>query len=345
MSDIHGNFFIILRSEDEQGNESSKLVQVWIYESDPPELNLSYFISPLLSSRMHYVLTSDGSVFNPLEVPNSFYLEDSLIGSLNFSYIDGEENLDVWRASYQFQESGFYKLKVSLADDSDNISEDSLALTINLPGEGAGSLRSPSGKIVMEYSNKIFSTEDMLILREDHLSDDLKINEELKSYSIESVSNVQTAFITSFDGENINSDYFAFYQILNGRGVQIPTFLNKSGDFLASIPLNSNFYFGPSSVAAKNVVIPQNDAYCYPNPFNSTINILFFIPIENEVSFSAYNMLGQLVFSDQRTVKPGLVSMEWDGRGSSGQLLPSGLYFFHISGESINILKKITMLK
>ena len=133
--------------------------------------------------------------------------------------------------------------------------------------------------------------------------------------------------------------------MIEEQGIPIPTFIGKDGKFQASIALNARFYFGQSSKSAQNAVLPQDNMYCYPNPFNSVISIMFFIPVEDEVKISVYNILGERVFRDNHEAKPGLTTLNWDGRDRNGQNLPTGLYFYHLSAGNKQMMNKITILK
>lgn len=65
----------------------------------------------------------------------------------------------------------------------------------------------------------------------------------------------------------------------------------------------------------------------FPNPFNSQTKIEFVIPQISDVSAKVYNILGKEVTTlANKDYSPGIYSVSWDGRGSKGELLPSGVY-------------------
>ncbi|SVD01363.1 uncharacterized protein METZ01_LOCUS354217, partial [marine metagenome] len=152
-------------------------------------------------------------------------------------------------------------------------------------------------------------------------------------------------FVATFTGETDGSNYYSFYTLSQGQAISIPTFIDNDGKFQASVALNSHFYFGQSLKPAQNVVLPQNFMYCYPNPFNSVIRIMFFMPMVDAVQVSVYNILGERVFSSEHTAAPGLITLSWDGRDKNGQNLPTGLYFYHLSAGNKQMTTKITILK
>lgn len=66
----------------------------------------------------------------------------------------------------------------------------------------------------------------------------------------------------------------------------------------------------------------------YPNPFNSSTNIRFNLPIASQVSFVIYNALGQTVRKLQhRPYEAGSHQIVWDGRDDFGKPIASGVYF------------------
>tara|TARA_Y100000588_G_scaffold395321_1_gene523307 strand:- start:85115 stop:88981 length:3867 start_codon:yes stop_codon:yes gene_type:complete len=342
LSEIQGTYFLILRVEDIQGNISSKLVTVTISDQVLPSADLSYFITPGLNRRLHYILTSDGSV---QDFTNSFFLDDSLLGSLSFSLIDQQPELQLWNAPYNFLESGLYDLIVYLTDNSNNTMIDTLSLSVSLPSSEGGRLISSSAKLILQYPNAEYSENQIFILKENIDMSEAFFETEQTLYSIESNISADIAFVATFTGETDGSDYYSFYRVFEGQGILVPTFIDKDGKFQASVALNSHFYIGRSSNPAQSVALPQDNIYCYPNPFNSVISIMFFMPVVDEVKISVYNILGERVFSYDHEAVPGLITLNWDGRDNNGQNLPTGLYFYHLSAGSKQMTSKITILK
>jgi hypothetical protein len=345
LSEIQGTYFLILRVEDIQGNISSKLVTVTISDQILPSADLSYFITPELNRRLHFILTSDGTVENYNSVPNTFYLDDSLMNSLSFSLIDQQVDLQVWNAPFQFKESGLYKLIVNLTDESDNITIDSLILSVNLPNGEGGTLKSPSGKLSIQYPEYFGNENTVIILNELNRFETIPVDTEETIYAIKSNKLSDIALIISYSGDTYGSDYFSFYQMINGNNIPLTTFLDDDGIFQSSVPLNSEFYFGKSTKPAEKISIPQNDFLCYPNPFNSKISFFLFISNKEEVNLSVYDITGKRVFDKISVLNPGFRKITWDGVDNNSTILPTGIYLVRLSvGEKL-FTKKITILK
>lgn len=91
----------------------------------------------------------------------------------------------------------------------------------------------------------------------------------------------------------------------------------------------------------------------YPNPFNPTTQITFGLPKESFVTLRVYNALGQevttLLVSEHQ--KAGYVTKTWDGRNSLGNVIGSGMYFYHIiaqptdGGDPFTQIKKMMIVK
>ncbi|SVB74080.1 uncharacterized protein METZ01_LOCUS226934, partial [marine metagenome] len=208
LTEIQGTYFLILRAEDVQGNISSKLVIVNISDQVLPSADLSYFITPGLNRRLHFILTSDGSI---ADFTNSFFLDDSLLGSLSFSLIDQQPELQIWNAPYSFTASGEYKLIVDLTDDSDNTAVDSLSLSVDLPNSEGGKLISSSAKLLLQYPQAEYLENQIFILNERPYTGEPFIDTELTLYSIESNFSADIAFVATFTGETDGSNYYSFY--------------------------------------------------------------------------------------------------------------------------------------
>ncbi len=80
----------------------------------------------------------------------------------------------------------------------------------------------------------------------------------------------------------------------------------------------------------------------YPNPFNSTVNIVVGIPTESEIHIDVYNILGQSVqVLHQGRLNPGYHTLSWQGDG-----FPTGMYFIHAtSGTGWHEVQKVMLMK
>ena len=79
----------------------------------------------------------------------------------------------------------------------------------------------------------------------------------------------------------------------------------------------------------------------YPNPFNSSTTFSFYLPKTTSMTFSIYNITGQLITILQDGYTPaGYHSINWDTKD-----LSSGVYFYSISTEQYKISRKCLLIK
>lgn len=105
----------------------------------------------------------------------------------------------------------------------------------------------------------------------------------------------------------------------------------------------------PAAVEAKETATPENFGLeqNYPNPFNSSTVIPFSLAQEETVSLSVYNSQGQKVkdlFLNQRR-PAGRHEIRWDGRGTDGQPVAGGAYFYKITVGQFSKTRGMIYLK
>ncbi len=84
----------------------------------------------------------------------------------------------------------------------------------------------------------------------------------------------------------------------------------------------------------------------YPNPFNPETTIQFQLNYSEPINLSIINIKGQRVrtlINEYRAA--GEHRYNWDGKDDVGEPLPSGIYFYHLSGKTFSISGKMLLLK
>jgi len=79
----------------------------------------------------------------------------------------------------------------------------------------------------------------------------------------------------------------------------------------------------------------------YPNPFNPSTIISYYLPHSSEIQVDIYNLLGQRVvtlFNGRQD--GGIHSVRWDASNSA-----SGIYFVQLKGQNLTQTRKILLLK
>lgn len=93
-------------------------------------------------------------------------------------------------------------------------------------------------------------------------------------------------------------------------------------------------------VQPKDFVLYNN----YPNPFNPTTTIDFYLPHAGRVRLSIFNILGQEVKElANGDFTAGNHEVVWDGTNSAGTKVASGIYFYALQTGDVRIIKKMVL--
>lgn len=120
--------------------------------------------------------------------------------------------------------------------------------------------------------------------------------------------------------------------------------------WLESIDMSTSTFYGPVSVLVQCETPPVLTEYTtmgnnHPNPFraNTSTTILVNIKAGETGKVTIYNLHGQVVKSF--TVREGQQNLSWNSKDSEGNGCGSGIYFYKLSTPSVNITKKMVILK
>ncbi len=84
----------------------------------------------------------------------------------------------------------------------------------------------------------------------------------------------------------------------------------------------------------------------YPNPFNPQTIIEYSIPKSGYVKIIIYNILGrEVVTLIDEWKQAGVHQAFWNGRDNSGNMMPSGIYFYRLETDGVSEAKKMILLK
>ena len=124
--------------------------------------------------------------------------------------------------------------------------------------------------------------------------------------------------------------------------------------WLQSVELsNENETFGPISIKVINnnsdsVTIPYQTTLrsVYPNPFNPTATVSFYVKNPDRVKIKVFNIKGQQINELTNEVyQPGFHKLNWNGRDQNGNSCASGIYFFKMETRAQNQLIKGILVK
>lgn len=95
-------------------------------------------------------------------------------------------------------------------------------------------------------------------------------------------------------------------------------------------------------VLPKELTLYQN----FPNPFNPTTEIRFFLPERARVTVQIYNVLGQEVRTLLAEDRPGgFHQIVWNGRNDSEKAVASGMYFYTVRTPARSITRRMLLVK
>jgi len=74
----------------------------------------------------------------------------------------------------------------------------------------------------------------------------------------------------------------------------------------------------------------------YPNPFNPSTTIKYGLPVDAHVTVTIYNAIGQVVKTlIDENQSAGMKSVEWNAISTTGQFVPSGVYFYSFQATGV----------
>jgi outer membrane protein assembly factor BamB len=118
------------------------------------------------------------------------------------------------------------------------------------------------------------------------------------------------------------------------------------GGYLGTVyafgPVPTDASDDPKEPLPSDYVLEQN----YPNPFNPATTISFALPEQSQVRLSIYNVLGrEVAVLVDGSLPAGSYSRVWDGTARSGDRVSSGLYFYRLTTDEVELSKKMLLLK
>ena len=104
---------------------------------------------------------------------------------------------------------------------------------------------------------------------------------------------------------------------------------------------------GQVAVDENNQIIPTDiiNIHNSPNPFDQGTTISFNLDKSSRVTLDIFNIKGQLVKSLDVNTKSGLGNITWDGRDSSGKVTKNGVYFYKLTADKKEVVKKMVLMR
>jgi len=104
----------------------------------------------------------------------------------------------------------------------------------------------------------------------------------------------------------------------------------------------SNLSTAGGSSLPESYSVAQN----YPNPFNPSTTISYSLANAGLAKVEVFNVLGELIaIPFEGSASAGNNTVVWDGKGSAGQTVASGVYFYRLTAGSFSQTMKMMLLK
>ena len=106
---------------------------------------------------------------------------------------------------------------------------------------------------------------------------------------------------------------------------------------------------GTVSIRDITTIMPDdyNLAQNFPNPFNPTTRIEYYLPVNNTISLTIYNMLGQEIVKlvNNKYTVGGSHYIVWNGTDKNGVEVGSGTYIYELKYGNFSKTRKMTLVK
>ena len=166
-------------------------------------------------------------------------------------------------------------------------------------------------------------------------ADDMKVTE--SSGSIEIMNN--TDKLSIFYTINIDAGEHMRWVLTSDEGKEYE--LNGSGEIAVSGDA-TGFTLNKVQGVPLTYSVSQN----YPNPFNPVTSIRYEIPVENFVTISVYNVMGQKIADLVHELRPaGYHHTTWNSTNMHGDPVSSGIYIYTVTAGNYRADKKMVLMK
>jgi len=188
------------------------------------------------------------------------------------------------------------------------------------------------------------STVDLIIGNSESLNDtfDGVIDEVRVWNDVRAGSEIQWYMYQYLDGNE--PGLVGYWRMNEGNGLFINDFTGNGNhgalsatEWVAGTPMGQTHTFDfPENPASYGT-----SAFIYPNPFNASVSIKYYLPQESLVEIDIYNIMGQRVINILSEIKPaGENEVVWQSRNN-----PSGIYFYKINTANGFAAGKMLLLK
>ena len=304
---IAGTYKITLTTTTTHGENTSTPKMLVVSNNEEPPI-AAFIAEP-----------TDGYVPLTVEFTNTSILGTGESVSYYWNFGDGETSNDE-NPTHIYAEAGNYSvaLTVETSHGTSTSETTTIAVYATIPPTAVFTVEPDSGYVplTVEFTNTSgFGTGELLYYLW-HFGDGTISDDEnpVHIYEISGVFDVQLIISTTHGSDS----YFVTINVLSPVGIE------------------------------ENLVIPENYflRYNYPNPFNATTIIEFGLPEQCRCSIVIYDLLGnQISVLADSEFYPGTYKIKWNGKNSSFQSVPSGIYLYFMHTEKFHKTGKMILLR
>lgn len=150
-----------------------------------------------------------------------------------------------------------------------------------------------------------------------------------------------TDFIRNFIDGTVENKGFAIVANNNQKFSKFYSKEHSNDNFRPRLTLEYN-----EVSIGDNDIVPEIDAYCYPNPFNPKTTINFKIPEAGDVKITIYNMNGRTVRNlVSQKFTAGVHQVHWNGLNNLGKQCSGGVYFYKVGSSNYSVTNRMVLVK
>lgn len=307
-----------------------------------PVLSISVHQNPVLTRYADIYVASSESLST---VPT---MQVSINNAPPISLAIQQHSWRIFKASYEFTESGSITISVTALDYTGTTLSTSRTFAVQLLKRGITQIVSSSDGIAQVTVASDALNEDTYFTVLEELKDDYYMNIVTGRYTFGPKREFQIPLMLAMQyNDNIaqNRDVrsLCIYQMTSDgwkplkswvdvNRKRVSTSISSLGTFAMGINENTL-----SELVPESFVLEQN----YPNPFNAVTKISFNVGYSSSVSLRVYDMLGrEVAVLANEVLVPGIHTRIWDATNSS-----SGVYFYTLSATTDNEVKFVQTKK
>ncbi|MEN8005740.1 MAG: T9SS type A sorting domain-containing protein [Candidatus Krumholzibacteriota bacterium] len=174
------------------------------------------------------------------------------------------------------------------------------------------------------------------------------------AWEADATSSNTSALPAALSGANVamalEMDNYSYTGPTTGTAAELLAAINNPANWTGNNSTQPVFptSFTVNAVSA-SLPMPERTALldAVPNPFNPQTTIAFSLPKEQKVSLRVFDVAGRLVnvlMNDEIAVR-GRNEVDWRGRDMNGQIVPAGVYFYHLEAGDYVETKRMTLIK